>query len=128
MPTYEYACKLCGEHLEVVQSFKDDALTECPHCGGNLRKVFGSIGIAFKGSGFYRNDSRQGHSSTKPVVAAPGAGSESESSTSASSGDAAKPASSDGAAAEKPAASATPAATPAKASPAKSPSTAAAAS
>ena len=126
MPTYEYACKSCGEHLEVVQSFKDDALTECPHCGGNLRKVFGSIGIAFKGSGFYRNDSRQGHSSTKPAVLAPDAGS--ESTTSASSGDAAKPASSDGAAAEKPAASATPAATPAKASPAKSPSTAAAAS
>ncbi|MDP8976334.1 MAG: FmdB family transcriptional regulator [Actinomycetota bacterium] len=58
MPTYEYACKACAEHLEVVQSFKDDALTECPNCGGELRKVFGAIGIAFKGSGFYRNDSR----------------------------------------------------------------------
>ncbi len=58
VPTYEYACKACGEHLEVVQSFKDDALTECPNCGGELRKVFGAIGIAFKGSGFYRNDSR----------------------------------------------------------------------
>jgi putative FmdB family regulatory protein len=58
MPTYEYACKACGEHLEVVQSFKDDALSECPNCGGELRKVFGAIGIAFKGSGFYRNDSR----------------------------------------------------------------------
>ena len=58
MPTYEYACKSCGEHLEVVQSFKDDALTECPACGGSLRKVFGSIGIAFKGSGFYKTDSR----------------------------------------------------------------------
>ena len=60
MPTYEYACKACGEHLEVVQSFKDDALTTCPACGGLLRKVFGSIGIAFKGSGFYRTDSRSG--------------------------------------------------------------------
>jgi putative FmdB family regulatory protein len=60
MPTYEYACKSCGEHLEVVQSFKDDALTTCPACGGTLRKVFGSIGIAFKGSGFYRTDSRGG--------------------------------------------------------------------
>ena len=60
MPTYEYACKACGEHLEVVQSFKDDALTTCPACGGSLRKVFGSIGIAFKGSGFYRTDSRSG--------------------------------------------------------------------
>ena len=58
MPTYEYACKSCGEHLEVVQSFKDDPLTECPNCGGSLRKVFGNIGIAFKGSGFYKNDSR----------------------------------------------------------------------
>jgi putative FmdB family regulatory protein len=58
MPTYEYACKSCGEHLEVVQSFKDSALTECPACGGTLRKVFGNIGITFKGSGFYKTDSR----------------------------------------------------------------------
>jgi putative FmdB family regulatory protein len=58
MPVYEYACKDCGEHLEVAQSFKDEALTVCPHCGGRLRKVFGSIGIAFKGSGFYRTDNR----------------------------------------------------------------------
>ena len=58
MPTYEYACKSCGEHLEVVQSFKDEPLTECPSCGGDLRKVFAPIGIAFKGSGFYKTDSR----------------------------------------------------------------------
>ena len=58
MPTYEYRCRSCGEHLEVVQSFKDDPLTECPKCEGELRKVFSPIGIAFKGSGFYRNDSR----------------------------------------------------------------------
>jgi len=58
MPTYEYRCKSCGEHLEVVQSFSDDALTECPSCRGALRKVFGNIGITFKGSGFYKNDSR----------------------------------------------------------------------
>ena len=58
MPTYEYSCKSCDEHLEVVQSFKDEPLTTCPACGGELRKVFGSIGIAFKGSGFYKNDSR----------------------------------------------------------------------
>ena len=64
MPTYEYACKSCGEHLEVAQSFKDDALTECPACGGPLRKVFGSIGISFKGSGFYKNDSRSSSSSS----------------------------------------------------------------
>ena len=60
MPKYEYACKSCGQHLEVVQSFHDDALTECPACGGRLRKVFGAIGIAFKGSGFYRTDNRTG--------------------------------------------------------------------
>jgi len=58
MPTYEYACKVCGQHLEVVQSFMDNALVECPACGGTLRKVFGNIGIAFKGTGFYRTDSR----------------------------------------------------------------------
>jgi putative FmdB family regulatory protein len=64
MPTYEYACKSCGEHLEVVQSYKDNALTECPACGGTLRKVFGNIGITFKGSGFYKTDSRSdGHKS-----------------------------------------------------------------
>jgi putative FmdB family regulatory protein len=63
MPTYEYACKECGEHLEVVQSFKDDPLTECPACQGQLRKVFSPIGIAFKGQGFYKTDSRSGSSS-----------------------------------------------------------------
>ncbi len=58
MPTYEYTCKSCGEHTEAVQSFSDDSLTVCPNCGGTLRKVFGNIGISFKGSGFYKNDSR----------------------------------------------------------------------
>lgn len=58
MPTYEYACKSCGERLEVQQRFSDDPLTECQACGGPLRKVFGSVGIAFKGSGFYKTDSR----------------------------------------------------------------------
>ncbi len=58
MPTYQYACTECGERLEAVQSFSDPALTECPACQGKLRKVFNSVGIVFKGSGFYRNDSR----------------------------------------------------------------------
>lgn len=58
MPTYEYACTACGHHLEAVQSFSDEPLTTCPHCGGQLRKVFGSVGIVLKGSGFYRTDSR----------------------------------------------------------------------
>jgi putative FmdB family regulatory protein len=65
MPTYEYACRNCGSHLEVVQSFSDDPLTACPHCGGALRKVFGSIGITFKGSGFYKTDSRSGSSAKR---------------------------------------------------------------
>ena len=65
MPTYEYRCKDCGNHLEVVQSFTDDPLTECPACSGSLRKVFGSIGITFKGSGFYKTDSRSSTSSSK---------------------------------------------------------------
>ena len=65
MPTYEYRCKECGEHLEVVQAFTDDPLTECPACGGTLRKVFGNIGITFKGSGFYKTDSRASSKSAK---------------------------------------------------------------
>jgi putative FmdB family regulatory protein len=67
MPTYEYRCKSCGQHLEVVQAFTDDALTTCEVCGGDLRKVFGNIGITFKGSGFYRTDSRSGSSKTDRV-------------------------------------------------------------
>ena len=58
MPTYEYACKDCGQHLEVVQSFSDDPLTTCSACGGRLRKVFSAAGIIFKGSGYYVTDSR----------------------------------------------------------------------
>lgn len=58
MPTYEYACTECGHAFDAVQSFSDAALTECPECGGKLRKVFSAAGVVFKGSGFYRNDSR----------------------------------------------------------------------
>jgi len=58
MPTYEYACTSCGRHVEVVQSMSDAPLTECAECGGPLRKVFSPIGIVFKGSGFYKTDSR----------------------------------------------------------------------
>jgi putative FmdB family regulatory protein len=87
MPTYEYACKACGEHLEVVQSFKDNALTECPACGGPLRKVFGNIGVAFKGSGFYKTDSRSetgkgAHKAGEPKHAEAGAAAKSEGSKS----------------------------------------------
>lgn len=60
MPTYTYACTDCDEQIEVVQSFTADPLTECPHCHGRLRKVFHPVGVVFKGSGFYRTDSRSG--------------------------------------------------------------------
>jgi putative FmdB family regulatory protein len=60
VPTYQYACTECGHAFEQVQSFSDDALTECPACSGRLRKVFNAVGVVFKGSGFYRTDSRAG--------------------------------------------------------------------
>ncbi len=60
MPTYQYTCTDCGEPLEAVQSFSDPALTACPACGGTLRKVFSAVGVVFKGSGFYKTDSRSG--------------------------------------------------------------------
>jgi putative FmdB family regulatory protein len=87
MPTYEYRCKSCGEHLEVVQSFTDDALTECPSCAGDLRKVFGSIGISFKGSGFYKTDSRSGTSASKAPAAASGNGSKDAAASSSTGSD-----------------------------------------
>jgi putative FmdB family regulatory protein len=83
VPTYEYRCKDCGEHLEVVQSFTDDALTTCPACQGTLRKVFGSIGITFKGSGFYKTDSRG--SSSRSASSSSDSGSSSGSGDSSSS-------------------------------------------
>jgi putative FmdB family regulatory protein len=66
VPTYQYACTQCGHEFEAFQSFSDAALTECPACGGKLRKVYGSVGVVFKGSGFYRNDSRSNKTSTEP--------------------------------------------------------------
>ena len=63
MPTYEYRCKDCNHQFEISQSFADDALTTCPECGGVLKKVFGNVGIAFKGGGFYKTDSRSSGSS-----------------------------------------------------------------
>ena len=90
MPTYEYACKACGERLEVVQKFSDDPLTECPACGGQLRKVFQAVGIAFKGSGFYKTDSRSGSTSSAAASSSSsesskGEGTKSESSSSGDS-------------------------------------------
>ena len=68
MPTYQYTCTECGEPLEAVQKFTDAPLTVCPACGGRLRKVFSAVGIVFKGSGFYRTDSRNGSSATAPAA------------------------------------------------------------
>jgi putative FmdB family regulatory protein len=66
MPTYEYKCRACGHRFEVVQSFSDEPLRKCTECGGELGKVFGNIGITFKGSGFYKTDSRSSSVATKP--------------------------------------------------------------
>ncbi|WP_028637364.1 FmdB family zinc ribbon protein [Nocardioides sp. URHA0032] len=68
MPTYQYACTECAHAFERVQSFSDDALTECPECRGRLRKVFNAVGVVFKGSGFYRTDSRSGSASDAPAA------------------------------------------------------------
>ena len=64
MPTYSYACTECDNKFDAVQAFSDDALTECPKCDGRLRKLFGKVGVVFKGSGFYRTDSRESAKST----------------------------------------------------------------
>ncbi|GGV69059.1 MULTISPECIES: FmdB family zinc ribbon protein [Streptomyces] len=83
MPTYQYQCTECGEGLEAVQKFTDDALTECPSCNGRLKKVFSAVGIVFKGSGFYRNDSRSTSSSSDPAKSKSSSGSESSAASSA---------------------------------------------
>jgi len=84
VPTYQYQCTECGEGLEAVQKFTDDALTECPNCGGRLKKVFSAVGIVFKGSGFYRNDSRGSSSSSSPASSKPATSSSTSSSTTSS--------------------------------------------
>ena len=94
MPTYQYACTDCGHELEAVQSFSDEALTRCPACEGRLRKVFSAVGIVFKGSGFYRTDSRgdksgstvsAGSNGSKDTAATSSGGSDGGSSASTSS-------------------------------------------
>ncbi|MEW1654511.1 FmdB family zinc ribbon protein [Streptomyces sp. NPDC093707] len=95
MPTYQYQCTACGEGLEAVQKFTDDALTECPSCNGRLKKVFSAVGIVFKGSGFYRNDSRGSSSSSTPAgSSSTSTGSSSNGSSSTSSSSDSKPSSS----------------------------------
>ncbi|WP_428340821.1 FmdB family zinc ribbon protein [Mycobacterium sp.] len=87
MPTYSYACTECDNRFDVVQAFSDDALTECGKCSGRLRKLFGNVGVVFKGSGFYRNDSREAaksSSSSSSSSADSSTGSEGSSSDSSS--------------------------------------------
>ena len=86
MPTYSYACTECGDRFDAVQAFSDSALTTCTKCNGRLRKLFGNVGVVFKGSGFYRNDSRDSAKSTaKSSSSSNGSGSSESSSTSTSS-------------------------------------------
>ena len=85
MPTYAYRCKDCGHAFDVVQAFTDDALTECPACGGVLRKQYGSVGVSFKGSGFYRTDSCSGTGSAGGSTSDSAAGSSTSSTSSSAS-------------------------------------------
>ncbi|GAS94274.1 serine rich protein [Mycolicibacterium canariasense] len=85
VPTYSYACTECDNRFDAVQAFSDDALTTCPKCSGRLRKLFGKVGVVFKGSGFYRTDSRD--SSKSSSTAGSSATSDSGSSSSSSSSD-----------------------------------------
>lgn len=92
MPTYEYACRDCGEHLEVVQSFADDPLTVCPECDGELRKVYSAAGIVFKGSGWHIKDYGTSKSASRPrgdeAASGSGTSSDADSSSEARSSDA----------------------------------------
>jgi len=85
VPTYSYACTACDNKFDIVQSFSDDSLTECPQCEGKLRKLFNSVGIVFKGSGFYRTDSRSGSTASESASTSSSSSSSSDSSSSSSS-------------------------------------------
>ena len=85
MPTYQYQCTDCGSGLEAVQKFTDDALTVCPDCSGRLRKIYSAVGVVFKGSGFYRTDSRSSSSSTVGASKSPATASSDSSSSSSTS-------------------------------------------
>ncbi|PKH37608.1 putative regulatory protein, FmdB family [Nocardioides alpinus] len=87
MPTYQYACTECGHSFEQFQSFSEDTLTVCPECSGKLRKLFNAVGVVFKGSGFYRNDSRSTSTSSVPAAASSDSAKSSDSSSTTKSSD-----------------------------------------
>jgi putative FmdB family regulatory protein len=92
VPTYAYACKDCTHAFDIQQSFSDDSLTVCPECGGNLRKKFNSVGVVFKGSGFYRTDSRDAAKASSVPAASPGSNGGTEAAKPAAAAEPAKPA------------------------------------
>lgn len=94
MPTYQYACKECGHRFEAVQSFSDASLTQCPECTGPLRKLYGAVGVIFKGSGFYRTDSRSSSSSSSSKSSTSSSSSSSSTSSESKSGSSASSSSS----------------------------------
>ena len=94
MPTYQYQCTECGHAFEQFQSFSDDALTTCPECTGKLRKLFNSVGVVFKGSGFYQTDSRSSSTASTPAAASASSSSSDSSSSSGSSTTTSSPSSS----------------------------------
>lgn len=96
MPTYQYACTSCEHRFEQVQSFSEDSLTVCPECEGRLRKLFNAVGIVFKGSGFYRTDSRSGNGSVSESGSSGSEGASGGSGTSSSSSDSSSGSSSEG--------------------------------
>jgi putative FmdB family regulatory protein len=114
VPTYQYACTECGHAFEQVQSFSEDALTVCPNCQGKLRKVYNAVGVVFKGSGFYRNDSRS--SGTGSDVTTKASGDSSSSSSDSSSGGETKKSDSGTKTESKPAAPSTSSSTPSSSS------------
>ena len=106
MPTYSYACTECDNRFDAVQAFTDDALTTCPECSGRLRKLFNSVGVVFKGSGFYRTDSRDASKSTAKSESSASSSSEKSSSTSDSSSSSTSSSSTSGSSSSTPAAAA----------------------
>jgi putative FmdB family regulatory protein len=106
VPTYSYACTECDNRFDAVQAFSDDALTTCPKCSGRLRKLFGNVGVVFKGSGFYRTDNREAAKSTSNGSASSSEAKSPSSSSDKSSSDSSSSSSSSGSTSSAPAAAA----------------------